>query len=1057
MTIQKPKRTWQKKKDYMRKKTIRGLRRKGKRILQSFDDGTDDKKYYLYDTPERLHDSNAIIEYPEAKDGPVITLQGSYPSIQEYYLGKKWRGGASPFGTIQYMQDFLTDRDFARFANATRAYGNGEGISGFWNGLTDNPDYTGAIEDPGTAFLMKPARQAVFLNKLGYIEDARPIGRNMIKGPYEALYNYTGKYIPTYRKGWDDEQPENVESISDTDVPEDVSKQKSPEDSAERSLVHAGYYPTGYFKSKEGDKYYQMDIDLNDYGQHEASDAGGAKSAYKQDARSTIANLYDYFGNPFVQRSGLRKLAGKPSHDNGKDYFDIGTDDGSQMIYQDGDQYFAGPNINTATTKVTPYVRRLPNDKSTWDFIDDKGKLYTTKYSDDQLKELYRQQSPYSEIYTWTDKSGKGHQTTNMIPLSPVDPVGEMVVETAAGYPLFKGASWAGKQLVNDFVKDFGYTRLGNWAKNKILSDALNKNVKAWDGTVGPEYFKSSYKASITPRRNGQIYEMQTGDDFDSFIIDEDGIVQATMDRDKAINEANAILYGIAPKHTKYINYTTEKIPKAVSDNFKKTIYPRLSTIQKIRYNLGRLYNRPDIYVVDDKAFALTDLSENVLGFHIPGNKHIRMRKPNINTQNYYDAVVDHEHHHYIDDTLGQTQKQKKLYQKAYGYRGLGTDKTEMEQYMTDFPVIERPSVNSDIRNMILTKSERTLPLEEQNKIIQNISADKILDVLDFSAYSHALKEKLMSLMTNGNLQEFQKRINDIKNALMYAPATVPFMLDFNQGAYNKNKTNFNMGTDDNEIPKRFWETEEEYQERLKHTDIEKYKLQRVEQKQRIAQMEKDRAVFLTTPEGQKRAKKIRDKDNAFTKNIKHSIKINQPNKIAKITDSIVDSLKNVSNIRNDIQEAVDNQEQDRKEHAREVKNVIDATMTVGELGFSGLSLLRAFGNYRNWKNGTKLAKRVINLLNKNQLPMQVGGTLIDGYQIYDNFHNGDYKNGIYNTASVIGGIGGSIGASDIFRSSQMYNPKIDKYFDITGIMQNIGDYLKFGYDVYNKNDKNNR
>lgn len=42
MTIQKPKRMWQKKKDYMRKKTIRSLRRKGKRILQSFDDGTDD-------------------------------------------------------------------------------------------------------------------------------------------------------------------------------------------------------------------------------------------------------------------------------------------------------------------------------------------------------------------------------------------------------------------------------------------------------------------------------------------------------------------------------------------------------------------------------------------------------------------------------------------------------------------------------------------------------------------------------------------------------------------------------------------------------------------------------------------------------------------------------------------------------------------------------------------------------------------------------------------------------------------------------------------------------
>lgn len=53
MTIQKPKRMWQKKKDYMRKKTIRGLRRKGKRILQSFDGGKD-QNIVDYLTSERL-------------------------------------------------------------------------------------------------------------------------------------------------------------------------------------------------------------------------------------------------------------------------------------------------------------------------------------------------------------------------------------------------------------------------------------------------------------------------------------------------------------------------------------------------------------------------------------------------------------------------------------------------------------------------------------------------------------------------------------------------------------------------------------------------------------------------------------------------------------------------------------------------------------------------------------------------------------------------------------------------------------------------------------------
>lgn len=47
MTIQKPKRFFQKAKDYNKKKLIRKIRRrnKGKRILQSFDKGKDDKSY----------------------------------------------------------------------------------------------------------------------------------------------------------------------------------------------------------------------------------------------------------------------------------------------------------------------------------------------------------------------------------------------------------------------------------------------------------------------------------------------------------------------------------------------------------------------------------------------------------------------------------------------------------------------------------------------------------------------------------------------------------------------------------------------------------------------------------------------------------------------------------------------------------------------------------------------------------------------------------------------------------------------------------------------------
>lgn len=81
-----------------------------------------------------------------------------------------------------------------------------------------------------------------------------------------------------------------------------------------------------------------------------------------------------------------------------------------------------------------------------------------------------------------------------IIPVSPVDPVGEMVVETAVGYPLFKGMSWAGNQLLKDYARDFAFTRLGNRVRNKILSSALNKNVKAWNGAG-----RFSYEGLILP------------------------------------------------------------------------------------------------------------------------------------------------------------------------------------------------------------------------------------------------------------------------------------------------------------------------------------------------------------------------------------------------------------------------------------------------------------------------------------------------------------------------------------------------------------------------------
>lgn len=92
MTIQKPKRTWQKKKDYNKKKLIRKIQRRNK---VSFDDGKDVKvdrngtpitkdSLVMYGTPEQITNPNQLWENPKEIEGPVVTPKGYYPNMQSY-------------------------------------------------------------------------------------------------------------------------------------------------------------------------------------------------------------------------------------------------------------------------------------------------------------------------------------------------------------------------------------------------------------------------------------------------------------------------------------------------------------------------------------------------------------------------------------------------------------------------------------------------------------------------------------------------------------------------------------------------------------------------------------------------------------------------------------------------------------------------------------------------------------------------------------------------------------------------------------------------------------
>ena len=193
------------------------------------------------------------------------------------------------------------------------------------------------------------------------------------------------------------------------------------------------------------------------------------------------------------------------------DTADKNTD--QEYIFQrsNGTYYSSPTNSNAFTEDVTPVLKRDLSNPATWDFVgSDTNKKYTTQYTDDQLRQMAQDSMPNAEMIPWIDRAGNKQRSARVIGLSPADPVTSLAVEYAMGLPGWKALDYAGNKLAIDFARDFAFTKLGNWTRNKILSNQLNKNIKNWDGTVGTEYFNSPnywYRWSETPEVEG-IREM---------------------------------------------------------------------------------------------------------------------------------------------------------------------------------------------------------------------------------------------------------------------------------------------------------------------------------------------------------------------------------------------------------------------------------------------------------------------------------------------------------------------------------------------------------------------
>lgn len=99
-----------------------------------------------------------------------------------------------------------------------------------------------------------------------------------------------------------------------------------------------------------------------------------------------------------------------------------------EYIFQrpDGTYYSSPTNDSAFTEDVQPVLKRNLSDASTWDFVgSNTGKKYSSKYTDDQLKQMALASMPNSETVYWIDKAGNKHKELKAKGLVPVSISGE--------------------------------------------------------------------------------------------------------------------------------------------------------------------------------------------------------------------------------------------------------------------------------------------------------------------------------------------------------------------------------------------------------------------------------------------------------------------------------------------------------------------------------------------------------------------------------------------------------------------------------------------------------
>lgn len=257
-------------------------------------------------------------------------------------------------------------------------------------------------------------------------------------------------------------------------------------------------------------------------------------------------------------------------------------------------------------------------------------------------------------------------------------------------------------------------------------------------------------------------------------------------------------------------------------------------------------------------------------------------------------------------------------------------------------------------------------------------------------------------------------------------------------------------------LDRKSWESEEDYLDRVSRYSTEEVEKVKAENAKALEQNKQNREKYLKSPEGKRKSQQIKQQDSAIFKNMK--VQPTDDSSLTHDANLIQGSMNNgvtkMQTLGTDIKEAIKNEVQQRLDKWKHYKHGLDATLTCIELGLSGASLLGAYANWKKWETASSAVKAgIANFLQKKQLPMQIGGVMIDGYQTFDAIQKNDTFDKYWNIGSATLGTAGAVGASDVFRSTNFHSPKVDLVLDLMGVTANTGDFAKFGYDYFIKNE----